>query len=157
MALREIVKEGCDCLEKVCRPVTSFDERLKVLVDDMMDTLEDANGLGLAAPQIGILRRLCVIVDSNETMLTLINPEIIDQKGTQNKTEGCLSVPHVWGKTERPAVVTVKAQDINGEYFTITRDDITAVCLCHEIDHLNGKLFREHVIEYIDVEEEQDK
>lgn len=151
MALRKIVTEGYESLSKVCRPVDRFDERLKMLVEDMKDTLLDADGVGLAAPQIGVTRRLAVVLDDDgETMLTLINPEIIKTEGEQEATEGCLSVPGVWGKTRRPAKVTVKAFDVNGKEFTLTRDGITAVCFCHEIDHLDGKLFREHVFAYLE-------
>ena len=151
MALRKIVTEGYESLSKVCRPVDRFDERLKMLVEDMKDTLLDADGVGLAAPQIGVTRRLAVVLDDDgETMLTLINPEIIKTEGEQEATEGCLSVPGVWGKTRRPAKVTVRAFDVNGKEFTLTRDGITAVCFCHEIDHLDGKLFREHVFAYLE-------
>ncbi len=151
MALREIVKEGYESLSKISKPVTTFDSRLELLIKDMKDTLTDADGLGLAAPQIGVLRRVIVIVDGDtEQLVALINPEITNASGKQNANEGCLSVPGVWGKTERPAEVTVKAQDSKGEWFEITRTGITAVCLCHEIDHLNGILFREHVIEYLE-------
>jgi peptide deformylase len=151
MALREIVKEGYESLSKISKPVTTFDSRLELLIKDMKDTLTDADGLGLAAPQIGVLRRVIVIVDGDtEQLVALINPEITNASGKQNANEGCLSVPGVWGKTERPAEVTVKAQDSKGDWFEITRTGITAVCLCHEIDHLNGILFREHVIEYLE-------
>ncbi len=151
MALREIVKEGYESLSKISKPVTTFDSRLELLIKDMKDTLTNADGLGLAAPQIGVLRRVIVIVDGEtEQLVALVNPEITNASGTQNATEGCLSVPGVWGRTERPAEVTVKAQDSKGEWFEITRTGITAVCLCHEIDHLNGILFREHVIEYVE-------
>ena len=151
MALREIVKEGYESLSKISKQVTTFDSRLELLIKDMKDTLTNADGLGLAAPQIGVLRRVIVIVDGEtEQLVALVNPEITNASGTQNATEGCLSVPGVWGRTERPAEVTVKAQDSKGEWFEITRTGITAVCLCHEIDHLNGILFREHVIEYVE-------
>ena len=151
MALREIVKEGYESLSKISKPVTTFDSRLELLIKDMKDTLTNADGLGLVAPQIGVLRRVIVIVDGEtEQLVALVNPEITNASGTQNATEGCLSVPGVWGRTERPAEVTVKAQDSKGEWFEITRTGITAVCLCHEIDHLNGILFREHVIEYLE-------
>lgn len=151
MALREIVTEGYESLSKICKPVTSFDSRLELLVKDMKDTLVKADGLGLAAPQIGVVRRIAIIIDGETNqMVTLINPEITAMSGVQNKNEGCLSVPGVFGKTERPAVVTVKAQDVKGEWFEMTRDGITAVCICHELDHLDGILFREHVIEYLE-------
>lgn len=154
MALRNIIKEGDETLTKKSRPVTEFDKKLKILVKDMKDTLKKADGLGLAAPQIGILRRLVIVLDDDgKTMLALINPEIIDTKGEQEATEGCLSVPGVFGKTHRPAEVTVKAFNEKGEEIILTRKGITAVCFCHEIDHLNGILFREHVEEYIDPED----
>ncbi len=154
MALRNIIKEGDETLTKKSRPVTEFDKKLKILVKDMKDTLKKADGLGLAAPQIGILRRLVIVLDDDgKTMLALINPEIIDTKGEQEATEGCLSVPGVFGKTHRPAEVTVRAFNEKGEEIILTRKGITAVCFCHEIDHLNGILFREHVEEYIDPED----
>lgn len=153
MALRKIVKEGDPVLERVCRPVEVFDKKLAVLVEDMKETLADANGAGLAAPQVGIAKRLCIVVDDDESMMTLINPEIISTKGEQIFTEGCLSVPGIWGKTRRPAEVTVRAYDEKGKMFTATRTGVTAVCFCHEIDHLDGKLFRNHVFEYIKEED----
>ena len=154
MALRNIIKEGDETLTKKSRPVTEFDKKLKILVKDMKDTLKKADGLGLAAPQLGILRRLVIVLDDDGlTMLALINPEIIDTKGEQEATEGCLSVPGVFGKTHRPAEVTVRAFNEKGEEIILTRKGITAVCFCHEIDHLNGILFREHVEEYIDPED----
>lgn len=152
MALRNIVTEGYESLSKICRPVDRFDKRLATLVEDMKDTLLEADGVGLAAPQIGVTRRIAVVLDDDgENIITLINPEIIKTEGEQIPTEGCLSVPGVWGKTKRPAKVTVKAYDVNGNEFTVTRDGITAVCFCHEIDHLDGILFREHVFEYVEV------
>ncbi|MBQ6051692.1 MAG: peptide deformylase [Clostridia bacterium] len=151
MALREIVTEGYESLSKISKPVTSFDPRLELLIKDMKDTLVKADGLGLAAPQIGVLRRVIIIVDGEtDQLVALVNPEIVSATGSQYANEGCLSIPGVWGKTERPAEVTVKAQDSKGEWFELTRTGITAVCLCHEIDHLNGILFREHVIEYLE-------
>ena len=150
MAIRNIVKEGDEILAKVCRPVTVFDDRLRSLVEDMKDTLAKADGVGLAAPQVGILKRLVLVLDEDdETVLVLVNPEIVATEGTQTPTEGCLSVPGVWGKTVRPAKVTVKAQNEFGEPVTYTRTGITAVCFCHELDHLDGHLFRERVTEYV--------
>jgi len=154
MAIREIVTEGYESLSKISKPVTVFDSRLKTLVRDMTDTLKKADGVGLAAPQIGVLKRVVIVYDEQtEKYIEMVNPEITETSGVQNKNEGCLSVPHVWGRTERPAVVTVKAQDVNGKEFSMTREGITAVCFCHEIDHLNGILFREHVIEYLEEKE----
>ena len=150
MAIRKIVKEGDEILGKVCRPVTVFDDRLRLLVEDMKDTLADSNGVGLAAPQVGILKRLVLVLDEDdETVLVLANPEIVATSGTQTPTEGCLSVPGVWGKTVRPAQVTIRAQNEYGEEVTYTRTGITAVCFCHELDHLDGHLFRERVTEYV--------
>lgn len=154
MALREIVKEGYESLSKVCKPVTAFDSKLKTLVRDMIDTLIDADGLGLAAPQIGVLRRLAIVIDDNGDFITLINPVITKRSGEQYANEGCLSVPGVFGKTKRPAEVTVEAYDVDGNKFSMTRTGITAVCICHETDHLDGKLFREHVIEYLQEDDE---
>ncbi len=149
MAIRNIVKEGDEILTKVCRPVTVFDDRLRILVQDMKDTLAKANGAGLAAPQVGILKRLVLVVDDNEDVLVLVNPVITHTEGTQTPTEGCLSVPGVWGKTVRPAKVTVEAQDEYGTPVKYTRTGIVAVCFCHEADHLDGHLYREHVTEYV--------
>lgn len=149
MAIRNIVKEGDEILTKVCRPVTVFDDRLRTLVQDMKDTLAKANGAGLAAPQVGILKRLVLVVDDDDSVLVLVNPEITATEGTQTPTEGCLSVPGVWGKTVRPAKVTVKAQNEYGQPVTYTRTGIVAVCFCHEVDHLDGHLYREHVTEYV--------
>lgn len=153
MALRKIMKEGYESLTKVCRPVDNFDKRLALLAKDLEDTVRDANGLGLAAPQVGVTRRVVVVVDEDENIITMVNPEIVEAEGEQIATEGCLSVPGIWGKTKRPAKVTVKAQDVKGNYFTITREGVTAVACCHEIDHLDGKLFRECVFEYIEDED----
>lgn len=149
MALRKIVKEGDPVLSRVCRPVETFDKKLATLIEDMKDTLADANGAGLAAPQVGIAKRICIVVDDDDTMMTLINPEIIETKGEQIFTEGCLSVPGIWGKTRRPAEVTVRAYDEHGKVFTATRTGVTAVCFCHEIDHLDGKLFLDVCVEMI--------
>lgn len=153
MAIRNIVKEGDDTLTKVCRPVETFDDRLRQLVSDMKETLVKADGLGLAAPQVGVLKRLFILFDEDETMKVLINPQIISAEGEQVAHEGCLSVPGIWGETVRPAHVVVRALDENGKPFEMDRTGITAVCLCHENDHLDGKLFREHVTKYIDIEE----
>ncbi len=152
MALRNIVTEGDEVLTKRCRPVERFDTHLKTLIQDMKETLLRADGVGLAAPQVGILRRLALVrdeVDENR-IFVLVNPSIIAFSGRQTPVEGCLSIPGIWGKTVRPATVTVRAQDENGTWFEVTRGGITAVCFCHELDHLDGKLFREHVTEYVE-------
>ncbi len=142
MALREIVKLGDDILRKKCRPVTAFDEKLWQLLDDMKETLVQAQGAGLAAPQVGMLRRVCIIdVHDNRGVIELINPEIIESSGLQCGGEGCLSLPNEWHEVERPMNVTVKAQDRNGEFFTMSGDGLFARAVCHETDHLDGVLF----------------
>ena len=145
MALRKIVEQGDECLTKVCRPVTSFNKRLHELLDDMTETLADANGAGLAAPQVGVLRRLCIVMDeASGEYLELINPEIVAQSGEQTGLEGCLSVPGKYGVVTRPEIVRVRAQDRNGDFFEVEDSDLTARCFCHEIEHLKGHLFVEH-------------
>ena len=142
MALRQIVTEGDDVLTKKCRPVEKFDSRLEMIIDDMIETLHHANGVGLAAPQIGILRRVVVIeVDPEQGVIELINPEIIETSGKQVGLEGCLSLPGKWGIAARPLRVTVKAQNRKGEEFTISGEHLLARAFCHEIDHLNGILY----------------
>lgn len=154
MAIRNIVKEGDETLKKTCRPVEKFDDRLRELVADMKDTLREANGLGLAAPQVGILRRLFVMLGEDNKMIVCVNPEIVKTSGQQEAQEGCLSVPGVWGVTRRPAKVKLRAYDENGSPFEMTATGITAVCICHETDHLNGILFREHVQSYLEPDED---
>lgn len=154
MAIRNIVKEGDERLAKVCRPVEKIDRHLEELVHDMKDTLKLAEGLGLAAPQVGILRRVVVVVDDNGKMFELINPEIVEAVGEQEAHEGCLSIPGVFGVTRRPARVTVRAKNVKGEDVQYTREGITAVCFCHELDHLDGILFRTHVEHYLDPDED---
>lgn len=143
MAIRNIVKFGESVLEKECRKVEVFDERLHQLLDDMLETLDDANGAGLAAPQVGVLRQIC-IVDVGEGPIELINPEIIKTSGEQTGAEGCLSYPDMWGIVTRPMKVTVRAQDRNGNWFEKTGEELCARAFCHEIDHLHGVLFTAH-------------
>lgn len=144
MALRSILTDGDPALHKVCRPVTQFDEKLHDLLDDLKETLAQANGAGLAAPQVGILRRAVIVVDANDQMLELVNPEIIwRSEETQDGLEGCLSVPGRWGEVERPARVRVRAQDRTGETFEVEGEEIVARCFCHELDHLDGHIFTE--------------
>lgn len=144
MSLRDIVKEGDRALTKVCRPVEKFDDKLAKLLDDMADTLKVADGVGLAAPQVGILRRVCIVdVGDKDGVIELVNPEITEQSGTQTGAEGCLSFPDQYGVVERPMFVTVKAQNRNGEFFTIKGEALKARAFCHEIDHLNGVVFKE--------------
>lgn len=147
MALRTIVKFGEDVLRKKCRPVTAFDERLAALLDDMAETLYAANGVGLAAPQVGIIRRVAVVdVRDEHGLIELINPEIIETSGSAVDNEGCLSDPDEFLPVERPAKVTVKAFDRSGKEFTITGEGLLARAFCHEIDHLDGVLFIDKAI-----------
>ena len=150
MAIRNIVKVGDDILTRKCRPVTDFNDRLFTLLDDMHDTLADAHGAGLAAPQVGILRRLALVMVEDESFLEIINPEIIAREGEQDGAEGCLSVPGKYGMVKRPMQVTVRYQDRGGEWHERTADGFTARAFCHEIDHLDGHLYTELVTEYLD-------
>ena len=143
MALRTILTDGDPALHKVCRPVTQFDEKLHDLLDDLKETLAQANGAGLAAPQVGILRRAVIVVDANDEMLELVNPEIISREGEQEGFEGCLSVPGRWGVVKRPMKAKVRAQDRNGNFFEVEGEEIVARGFCHETDHLDGHLFTE--------------
>ena len=152
MALRKIALQGEPCLTKVCRPVTEFNDRLHVLLDDLADTLEDSGGVGLAAPQVGVLRRVCVVLDEEDQLIELVNPEIIRTEGEQTGLEGCLSVPGKYGEVTRPEIVRVRAQDRDGNWFEVEDEGLTARCFCHEIEHLDGHLFTEKVEEYIDPE-----
>lgn len=152
MALRNIVKEGDEVLTKKCRPVEKFDDRLASLLDDMYETMTAGNGVGLAAPQVGMLRRAFVI-DIGEGKLEFVNPEIIKTSGKQETGEGCLSCPGEYGITVRPRFVTVKAQDRNGQEFTMDASDLLAKAICHENDHLDGILFKAHVIRMLDEDE----
>lgn len=156
MALRRIVLQGEDCLTKVCRPVTDFDNRLHILLNDMSDTLLDSGGVGLAAPQVGILRRVCVVQNENDEIIELINPEIVYTQGEQTGLEGCLSVPGKFGVVTRPEVVRVRAQDRDGNFFEVEDSDLTARCFCHEIEHLDGHLFVEHTDHLLTEEELQE-
>ena len=153
MALRKIVLQGDESLTKVCRPVTEFNSRLHTLLDDMKETLLDSGGVGLAAPQVGILRRVCVVQNEDDEVIELINPEIIYTEGEQTGLEGCLSVPGKYGIVTRPEVVRVRAQDRNGDFFEVEDSDLTARCFCHEIEHLDGHLFVEHT-DHLMTEEE---
>lgn len=143
MAIRTILTKGEPALNKVCHPVTKFDDKLADLLDDLKETLAQANGLGLAAPQVGILRRAVIVVNEEGEMLELVNPEIIAREGEQDGLEGCLSVPGMWGYVKRPARVRVKAQDRKGNWFEVEGSDITARCFCHELSHLDGHLYTE--------------
>lgn len=156
MAIREIRKEGDPCLTKVCRVVDKFDERLHMLLDDMKDTLKKAEGVGLAAPQVGILKRV-VVIDTGEDgqgMIELVNPVITKTEGSYTDVEGCLSVPGKMGKVERPMKTYCKAQNRYGEEFEFFGEELYSKCICHELDHLDGHLYVEKVVEWIDPEEE---
>ena len=153
MAIRNIVVKGDEVLRKVCKPVDKFDEKLWLLLDDMAETLEKANGVGLAAPQVGIVRR-AVIIDAGEGLYELINPEIIEEsEETQRVLEGCLSCPGEWGYTTRPKKVKFKAQNRKGEWYEKEVEDLFAQAVCHELAHLDGQLFVDVVEEFVEVEE----
>lgn len=153
MAIRKIVLQGDDILTKVCKPITKFDQKLHELLDDMKETLEQANGAGLAAPQVGILRRAVVVLDDEDDFLELINPEIIATEGEQCGPEGCLSVPGKYGMVTRPYRVRVRAQDRNGDWFEAEGEELTARCFCHELEHLDGHLYTEHIDHFLTEEE----
>ncbi len=153
MALRKILTRKDPVLQKVCHPVTSFDEKLHALIDDMRETLVDSGGVGLAAPQIGILRRVVLVINAEDEMLELVNPEIVFTEGEQTGFEGCLSVPGLYGKVTRPYRVRVRAQDRSGKVFEVEDVDITARCFCNECEHLDGHLFTEHTDRLYTVEE----
>lgn len=155
MAIREIVIEGDSVLRKKCKPVEKFDDKLAMILDDMADTLKKADGVGLAAPQVGFLRRFAIVDMSKDgsNIVEIINPEIIETSGKQEELEGCLSCPNEYGLTSRPKKVKVKAQDRFGKEFTIEAEDLTARAFCHEIDHLDGVLFKDNAIRMFTPEE----
>ena len=162
MALRNIVEKGDSILSKHCRPVTEFNEKLHTLLDDMAETLIKSSGVGLAAPQVGVLRRAVLVLETNvaegeqERIIELINPEIIAQSGEQEGPEGCLSIPGVYGWVKRPDTVRVKAQDRNGSWFEAEGVGLTARAFCHELDHLDGVLF-DSLADHIMSQEELDE
>lgn len=152
MGLRKILTDKDPALHKVCRPVDKFDRRLHKLLDDMTETLADANGVGLAAPQVGILRRV-VVVDTGEDILELVNPELLETDGEQEGAEGCLSVPGKYGLVKRPYYAKVRAQDREGQWFEAEGEEIVARCFCHELDHLDGIVYTEIMERYLTEEE----
>jgi peptide deformylase len=152
MAIRNIVKEGEPVLRKTSRSVLNFDDRLAELIDDMVQTMYEAEGCGLAAPQVGILRRV-VVIDVGEGVIELVNPVIVETSGEQEGLEGCLSCPGEWGITIRPNYVKVKAFDRNGNEFTVDGEELLAKAFCHELDHLDGILYKEKVIRMVLPEE----
>jgi len=147
MARRNILTKEEPALYKKCRPITDFNARLHQLLDDMAETLSTENGVGLAAPQVGVLRRAVIVLETNveegeeEVLIELVNPEIVESSGEQFGAEGCLSVPGEYGLVRRPMQVKVRAQDRNGQFFEVEGTGLTARCFCHEIDHLNGIVF----------------
>ena len=155
MGLRKILTDKEPALHKVCKPVTSFDSKLFKLLDDMAETLVASGGVGLAAPQVGILRRV-VLVDvggEESEILELINPELIETSGEQYGPEGCLSVPGKYGLVKRPMVAKVRAQDRNGEWFEAEGEELIARCFCHELDHLDGIVYTEVMERFLTEEE----
>ena len=159
MALRNILTQEDPTLYKECRPVTDFNPRLHQLLDDMAETLAKANGVGLAAPQVGVLRRAVLVLETNvpegqdEYVIELINPRIVDSSGEQEGAEGCLSVPGEYGLVKRPMQVKVRAQNRYGEWFTVEGQGLTARCFCHELDHLDGILYTEKMERFLTDEE----
>ena len=154
MGLRKILTVEDPALHKVCKPVVNFDGRLHKLLDDMRQTLIESNGVGLAAPQVGILRRV-VLVDNGVEILELVNPTILETDGLQEGPEGCLSVPGKYGWVKRPFYAKVRAQDRNGNWFETDGEELTARCFCHELDHLDGIIYTEVMDRYLTEEELQ--
>ena len=146
MAIRQIMELGEPCLRKVCRPVDKFDQKLWDLLDDMAETMYEAEGVGLAAPQVGILRRI-VVIDIGDALFELINPRIFETKGEQTGPEGCLSIPGESREVTRPMTVICEAQDRNGKNFRLKGDGLLARAICHELDHLDGVLYIDHCTE----------
>lgn len=158
MAVREIIKDPDPILYKKCHTVTKFDRKLASILEDMAQTMLAANGVGLAGPQIGFMRRVCVVLDTldNDKIIEMVNPEVVETEGEQTGSEGCLSFPDKFGMVTRPRIVTVRAQDRNGEWFTVKSHDLTARAFLHEIDHLDGHVFTEKVTEYITFDDEEE-
>ena len=152
MGLRKILTDKDPALHKVCKPVVNFDAKLNKLLDDMRETLIDSGGVGLAAPQVGILRRV-VIVDTGEEILELVNPTLLETDGEQVGAEGCLSVPGKYGLVKRPYWAKVRAQDRNGDWFEAEGEELIARCFCHELDHLDGIIYTEVMERYLTEEE----
>ena len=153
MAKLKIVKMGDPVLRKVCRPVDKITPRIITLIDDMVETMRAANGAGLAAPQVGVLRRSVVIETEEGQLLELINPKIVAYAGEQEEVEGCLSIPGKWGITHRPKHVTVRALNREGVEIEVTGSDLLARAFCHELDHLDGKLYIDNVVKMVEDDE----
>jgi len=152
MGIRKILTDQEHALHKVCKPVTNFDQKLHKLLDDMAETLEEANGVGLAAPQVGILRRV-VIVDTGDEILELVNPTLLETDGEQEGAEGCLSVPGKYGLVKRPYYAKVRAQDRDGQWYEAEGEELIARCFCHELDHLDGIIYTEVMDRFLTEEE----
>ena len=152
MGLRKILTDKDPALHKVCKSVTAFDAKLHTLQDDMAETMQEANGVGLAAPQVGILRRV-VVVDLGDEILELVNPSLVETDGEQVGAEGCLSVPGKYGLVKRPYIAKVKAQDRFGDWFEVEGEELIARCFCHELDHLDGIVYTEVMDRYLTPEE----
>ena len=152
MALRKILTDKEPALHKTCRPVEKFDSRLHTLLNDMRETLIDSGGVGLAAPQVGILRRV-VLVDTGEEILELINPTMVETSGEQEGPEGCLSVPGKYGLVKRPNYAKVRAQDRDGNWYEAEGEELIARCFCHELDHLDGIIYTEVMERFLTQEE----
>lgn len=155
MGLRTIRVDGDPLLRKVSRPVTKIDDRVLQLLDDMVDTMNAANGIGIAAPQVGVLRRLIIVDIGNGKTYRMINPEILEADGSQIAVEGCLSIPNFNGTVERPEKIKVRYMDPEGKDNVIEADGLFARCICHEVDHLNGILFNDIYIDEITYEQEE--
>ena len=156
MGLRKILTYREPALHKTCKPVINFDTRLHKLLDDMRETLLDSGGVGLAAPQIGILRRV-VLVDNGEQILELVNPSLLETDGEQIGAEGCLSVPGKYGLVKRPYYAKVRAQDRYGNWYEAEGEELTARCFCHELDHLDGIIYTEVMERFLTDEELEEK
>ena len=152
MALRKILTDAESALHKTCKPVVNFDKKLHTLLDDMRETLIESGGVGLAAPQVGILRRV-VLVDTGEEILELINPTLVETDGEQTGPEGCLSVPGKYGLVKRPYFAKVRAQDRNGDWYEAEGEELIARCFCHELDHLDGIIYTEIMERFLTDEE----
>lgn len=152
MAILNIVKDGDDILRKKSKAVEKIDQKILTLINDMWDTLKKSGGVGLAAPQIGILKQICVI-DTGDEKLCMINPEIVKKEGNQEELEGCLSCPDKWGITKRPQKVTIRTTTLDGKRVLFTGEDLMAKAICHEYDHLYGILFYDNAIRMLTKEE----
>lgn len=157
MAIRNVVLRGDMLLSKKSRAVEAFDARLHTLIDDMIETMHKKEGVGIAAPQVGVLRRVVIVEPNPETTMTLVNPEILERSGAVEGMEGCLSVPDVWGIVVRPDHVVVRAQDRDGKEFKFSADGYAARIVCHEVDHLDGILFTDKAIRFVNPNAEDEE